>query len=508
MSGIRVNGNFGLRIREYPSTKTTSREQPRSQTLLHVGLCILVIVTFACRPSDPASEGDAGASAAPPGGSLSGAASSDHPQPNIILYVVDTLRADILSPYGGAVVATPAIERFANEGVVFERAYAQSSWTRSSISSMFTSIYPEVLGVNRRRDRIGKSALFLSEILREHGYRTGMIATNPNIGSFYGFDQGFDDFIEMYRRRRRGLVWPHELVATAEEVGAEATAWIAKARQPFFLTILTVDPHVPYRPPEAFDVYREPYHGQAKGNWNWAKRDNLTAADKRFIHSLYKGEVGYTDMGFGKFMDDLRESGLTDDTIVLFTSDHGEEFWELGIQGHGRSLNDTVIHIPLMVRYPRRIPAGKREPGVARGIDILPTLLDLADLPLPDGIDGVPLFRRSDEDRIAFSILDLDKVHLVSARQGNWKFIWDLANDRRALYDTTMGSEGSRDLREEEPERARQLERAIASYMKTNLERIRAAQGDSPEAARDEDLPDEQRRLLEVLGYIESEAAE
>ena len=146
--------------------------------------------------------------------------------PNVLLYVIDTLRADGLACYGNPVVETPAIDRLALEGTLFENAVAQSSWTRASMGSLLTSLYPAGHGAIERYDVLSSGPRLLSEMLQEHGYRTGFITTNPNLGSVFGFDRGFGDFVELYGRRKQGFVRVAELVTRADRVTQRAREWI------------------------------------------------------------------------------------------------------------------------------------------------------------------------------------------------------------------------------------------------------------------------------------------
>ena len=156
------------------------------------------------------------------GESPEGAAESESAEavtrPNILLYLVDTLRADGLGAYGNPVVETPALDALAAQGALFENAFAQSSWTRASVASILTANYPPAHGAERRHALLSEPATLLSERLKEHGYRTGFITTNPNVGSFFGFGQGFDDVIELYERRETGRVQARELETPADEV--------------------------------------------------------------------------------------------------------------------------------------------------------------------------------------------------------------------------------------------------------------------------------------------------
>jgi arylsulfatase A-like enzyme len=176
-------------------------------------------------------------------------------RPNILLYVVDTLRADSLAPYGNPVIETPAATRLAREGTLYERAYAHSSWTRPSIASLLTGRLPGAHRVEGRRDRAAEELRFLPEALAEVGYHTGAIVTNPNVGAFFGFDQGFEEFVELFDHDGEAVVPYQGSRARSDAVTRRAIEWIDSARRPFFLFVLATDPHNPYTPPPGFRDY-------------------------------------------------------------------------------------------------------------------------------------------------------------------------------------------------------------------------------------------------------------
>ena len=427
--------------------------------------------------------------------------------PNIVLYIVDTLRADSLRCYGNPVVETPAFDRLAREGTLFENAFAQNSWTRPSIASILTSLYPSVHGARGRNDALADEIVLLSERLQSHGYRTCCITTNPNIGSCFGFNQGFDDFIELYARRRPGFVRQRELTTTADEVTRRAVQWIKQAKEPFFLMILTIDPHSPYTPPVKFDRYGGDYAGHADGTKRWIYRKDLTPADKERIRSLYYGEIAFNDDAFGRLLDYLRNVKLDERTIITFTSDHGEEFWEHGLRGHGKTLYDESLHVPLIVRYPRSdVPAGARITRTVQLLDVFPTILQLAGLPIPEDLDGRSLFAPADENEgAALSSLKKDKQNLVALRDFPWKMIWDLESGEKLLFNLAESPgelDSSMGLSTEDGER---LIDRLTTWMDHTAERSMTLHGGAaPSRVSPAELTEEERTTLQELGYIDN----
>ena len=423
--------------------------------------------------------------------------------PNILLYVVDTLRADSLGCYGHPTVETPVIDQLAREGVLFETALAPCSWTRASMASLLTGLVPRVHGAEGRDDLLAPQLELLSERLKAAGYTTACITANPNIGSFFGFDQGFDAFEELYSRAEAGEVKTRELVTPSDRITGRAMQWLDSVERPFFLLILAIDPHSPYAPPAEYDRYGGDYAGEADGSRGWINREDLNEEDQQRMRSLYWGEIAFNDHSFGELLDHLRERGSYDDTITVFTSDHGEEFWEHGQRGHGKALYEESVRIPMIVRAPQRVPSGQRVSRVVELVDIFPTLLAFAGQPIPDGLDGRSLFASgADEDRSTFLSLNHDGNHLVAWRDAEWKLLWNLGTDERHMYDLSQDPSESAPG-SAESDRAAEMFAALTARMQHNAQRFAELHEGrkAPRIAPDE-LPDDVLESLRALGYV------
>lgn len=420
--------------------------------------------------------------------------------PNVLLYIVDTLRADALTPYGAAPDRTPAIDSFARNAIVFENAYAQSSWTRASVASILTSQYPKAHGAENRADRLGSSVELLSESFSNHGYRTGLITTNPNIGKLYGFDQGFDDLLEVFGAKSPQAANPNGMIASADDVANLAIDWFDKGPEPFFLVVLSVDPHSPYSPPRGFEVPGSTYKGEVDGSRHWINRKDLRSEDKDHIRALYAGEVAYADHGFGRIRERMKERDLVDRTISVLTSDHGEEFWEHDTRGHGRNLYKETLHVPLIVEAPQHRGANQRESRRVETIDIFPTVLELAGLPIPEDISGNSLF--GEETHIespVFSSLRLENRHKASVRDGNWKLVWDLVTDEKHLFDVRSGETPATS-----EARTQALMKVLSDHLNDGERIFQKIHGTTaPDRVTSGEVPDAERQLLIELGYIE-----
>jgi arylsulfatase A-like enzyme len=311
------------------------------------------------------------------------------PAPLVVVYLVDTLRADHTTVYGYERDTTPELARFAQDAVVFDQAIAQAPWTKPSIASLLTSLTPGRHGVILLRDTLAYSNVTLAEMLAERGYATGAVITNSVIysdGTY--FDQGFDSFTGIHGPRDR----PTKIVEAAPAVDT-ALAWLDTRRgQPAFLFVHTMDPHVPYTPPPPFDRRYEPY--PAPGHPGADPRTDYTEPlDRERLVAQYDGEIAYGDREFGRFVAELKTRGLYDDALIVFLSDHGEEFLDHGQWLHGRSVFDELIRIPLLVKFPHGRHAGRRVAEQVQEVDILPTVLASQGLPVPKQptIAGLPL---------------------------------------------------------------------------------------------------------------------
>jgi arylsulfatase A-like enzyme len=351
----------------------------------------------------------------------------------VILYLVDALRADHLPLYGYARDTAPNLSRFAEDAVVFEQAIASSSWTKPSLASVFTSLRPRDHGCLQFYAPLDASNVTLAERLRAAGYTTGAVMANPILVSpVMGFAQGFSWFAAA----RSPLL--------ARGVVDDALSFLDRSRGlPLFLYVHTMDNHDPYAAPRPFDRLFPPERTPrgAHGGGESADLDRIVAQ--------YDGEIAYGDQEFGRLLRELKRRGLYDDALIVFLADHGEEFRERGNLGHGRTLFDELLRVPLVVKYPGGRHAGRRVGRQVQLLDLVPTILESQGLPLPEGIAGRPLdealggppverpavFETKHRERIAYG-----------ARTERLKYIRELYPQDRELYFDLV-----RDPRERQP---------------------------------------------------------
>lgn len=406
-------------------------------------------------------------------------------RPNVVIYLVDTLRADRLGCYGYPKPTSPHLDRFADGATLFETAIAQAPWTRPSVASILSGLGPLSHGVRTLEDRLPDAAETLAERLRAAGYRTAAFSTNAHIDKDTGFAQGFDDF----------YFHPQEDSAS---VSQRVVSWLDARRgtEPFFLYIHTLDPHSPYTPPPDLRRKFAPGARPEAGSLEHVKRIYSVRGKRRAAHieevsPLYDAEIAANDRAFGALLSALKERKLFEESLIVFVADHGEALGERGLFGHAQSLYSEELDVPLVVKLPRQT-RGERVSHLAQHVDLLPTLLTAAGLSPPAGLPGRDLFA-TERERPAFSHLTYRGREGMSVVFDGWKRIepWS----RKLGKAPMLYREGDelRDLAEGNPVRSGFLGSLLRAEM------LRGRQGLRPEQAG---LDEESRKELEALGYL------
>jgi arylsulfatase A-like enzyme len=353
-------------------------------------------------------------------------------RPNLVIYLIDTLRADHLGCYGYPRPTSPRIDRLAAEGVRAADGRAQSSWTKPGVASVLTGLHPSQHGAQLRAERIREEVELLSERLVAAGYETALFTTNTNVTARFGFDQGFDEFHYLSRGLGRGKREHY----SSSEINREVFAWLDRRdrSRPFFLFVHTLDPHDPYRPAEEFRRALAPGVDVesaccARSNVLEALSPEAARLRARDAAALYDAEIAQNDAAFGELVDELARRGLAEPTAVLVTSDHGEEFYEHGGWKHGFTLYEEQLRVPFVLRLPGRAHAGAVVDGPVDQIDVVPTLLELAGLPAAPELPGRSLLAAlsagaaGPAERPSFARLERPGLELVAAAQGGFKLL-------------------------------------------------------------------------------------
>lgn len=364
----------------------------------------------------------------------------------VILVTVDTLRPDHLSAYGYPRPTSPVLERLVREEAVrFDRAYAPAPWTLPSMTSLFTSLDPNRHGVEDRGTALASEIVTLATAFGAQGWHTASFVTHIYVSSLFGLDNGFREFHELSIHSEFG----EGFQLRADAVNDRVLPWItARGDDRYFLHVHYFDPHWDYDAPEPYGtMFTDPaYRGDASGEWTYLEQfvpsdRRMAPADLAHVVGLYDGEIRFTDGEIGRLFDHLERLDLWDDSVVIVTSDHGEEFQEHGSVHHIRTLYEEVLRVPLIVKPVAGAVASTRRQvsETVRTIDVAPTALELAGLTVPRAFEGaslVPLLRDPGKDRAVYARTvrhGADKEALV---RGWWKVIRTLAETGQAeIYD-------------------------------------------------------------------------
>lgn len=330
---------------------------------------------------------------------------------NLLVLVVDTLRADHLPAYGYEAGDTPHLDAFARDAIRFDQAFANASWTRPSFASILTGRFPSSHQTMAKPDALPDEVVTLPEALRQAGYATYGIATNYNVAPFFNFHQGFDVYrylepdyvlgaddtasklliVQFLRqkieaaRAARGQVDPGTAYQDAEAVNDTILGFLDREpSEPWLIFSGYMDPHDPY--------YPHPYDGTGYAR---AAHQQPDPDEAPRLRELYDGEISFWDRHFGALIEALKDRGVYDDLTLVITSDHGEEFMDHGGFWHGTTLYDEQVHIPLFVKLPQNARGGSVMTHWVQSIDLMPTLLEGAGAEIPEGVQGGDLFQGS-----------------------------------------------------------------------------------------------------------------
>ncbi|MEM9556435.1 MAG: sulfatase [Acidobacteriota bacterium] len=456
-----------------------------------------------------AEEGPAATASSEPASSAAGSTADGSAfRPNLLVYLVDTLRADHLSTYGYDRPTAPRLDELAAEGIVFLNAQAQSPWTRASVASIFTGLWPSVHGAVGDPDVLSDEVSTVAELLREAGYTTLGFTGNGNSNAAFGFSQGFDDFVYLEQPR------PTERLARASDINEHVFARLEQLEesQPFFLWVHTIDPHAPYDPAEPFrsqfaPAVTDPEIGSME-HLQSMQRSKVRVDDAvvQQMVDLYDAEIAENDAAFGALLDELKRRDLYDQTMILFISDHGEEFYEHGRWAHGKTLYTEMLDVPLVVKMPGGHGAGTRIDAVVQHVDLPYTLLEAAGLASTlegQGRSLLPLLQGEEVDdwpNRAIAEVDLRGYVGASWIGPEWKMIrFETDGVPRAprLFDRTADRVEQNDLGRDREVMAEVLASRVAA------ETAAAAQGRIEAGVVDPAEQAELEAALRALGYIQ-----
>jgi arylsulfatase A-like enzyme len=456
----------------------------------HVLVGLFCVVAVACERSDPP------------------------PKPNLILVSIDSLRADRVGAYGAERDTSPAIDRLAAEGGLFETVMAPTSWTLPSHVTLLTGLSVPVHGVAEPRDRLDDRRTTLAQHLSANGYRTAGFVSAPFLHRAYGFARGFERYAN-FGVTDGSVSAPDNLQIvgshgdqTAQQVIDAAIAWLTETPSdddaPFFLFVHLWDPHYDYIPPPPYATLFDPdYEGDLEvRNYelNRAIDADIPARDLQHLRALYDGEIRWTDSQLDRLLGALEGRGGVEGTIVSLTADHGEEFFEHGKKGHRKTLFEESVRVPWIVRFPGRVSPGTRIGGVASLEDVAPTLLDLMGVaPLPEATGrSLAGFLTGQMEGAPETPVLLNHVRWTAMRGSNWKLLVDVNGRAARMYDLDSDPRELRPLTGARVDAGRL--RALERRMARDSEIHRGMQWGEPAEV---DIDGATRERLRELGYIE-----
>lgn len=328
---------------------------------------------------------------------------AEEPPPNVVVVVLDTVRADAVTGEGPHRVPTPALDALGAESIRYTNALAPAPWTLPSHTSLFTGLYAHEHRAQHDRFQVDESLTTLAERLDRAGYATAAYSANPWINRSNGIAQGFDVFEEVFQ-------WGTK----PREKGGDATVgyaiqWLEERvleNTPFFLFVNLLEAHLPYEPPERFLGELSP-GGVTDTPLEFAEAyilnpASVTDAALERARDLYALEIRYLDVLLGRLVGALTEAGVLNHTVLVVTSDHGEHFGEDALMGHEFSLHDALLSVPLFLRLPNGERAGE-DSSPASLVDVVPTLVDVLGLPRGARTSGVSLLGEPRPDRVRFA---------------------------------------------------------------------------------------------------------
>lgn len=449
-------------------------------------------------------------------------------RPNVLLIVLDTSRADRFSFLGYHRNTSPHIDALASEATVYERAYATNFWTLPSHASLFTGLYSSQAGATSETNHLPTFNTTLAELLKQVGYDTAAVSCNVWVCKDRGFGKGFNEFYEMWRAEHHPQV-PNQPGVPEWAAMKKIPPWLEQRnaiQNPFFLFVNLNCAHMPYQPPQPFlSRFVEPGYNKIevdsiasiKETWGHLTGElKLTERDFRIMNDLYDGEIAFADHCVGQIIDRLRALGILDDTVVIVTSDHGENLGDHGLTDHLFSMYETTLHVPLVIRYPKRFQIGVRINDLVSLVDVAPTILDLCGI--HNGVKTmkptISSLARKDRPRRTFIVAENERPlnaiailksyfpafdtgaidHRMRAiRTKQHKFIWNI-DDGKELYDLQIDPEELNNLADEQTEICRNLHQTLNLWMN----RIPSAGDVSLLESQDA----ESLEILRSLGYI------
>ena len=428
---------------------------------------------------------------------------------NLVYILIDTVRADVYKPFNRrSKVDAPAFDKLAKSSAVFTNAYTPAPWTKPSVATLMSSLYPTTHGAQHEESRLSDAVPLISEHLKNNGFETALISANGYVSEKFGFKRGWDFYRNYAREGTKSF---------ARQFYGDAQKWLEGREDKdkrFFMYLQAIDPHVPYSAPAEnwrhYFTHPPPYRGPLGDRITGFEHNDfnngklkLDGVDRDFMIAQYWGEITYHDIHFGKFIDYLEAQGLLDDTLIVVSNDHGEELFDHGALGHGQSLHEELVRCPLMIRYPKLVPAKEVTDPVGL-VDIAPTILELMglpQLPLTEGLSLVGLMHDRPRMTPGYAIAqrrDLER----SVRLAQYKLI--ASRDEYRLFDLDRDPRERRNLVKTHPIafRAAEIHLQEGLHVPQKSRRLTSVSGGKRFEATKADIDPKLMEHLKALGYF------
>ena len=467
-------------------------------------------------------------------------------RPNVILISIDTLRADHLSCYGYHRNTTPHIDKIAAEGTIFRRNYSTGVWTPPGHASMLTGLYVSEHGVYGE-NRLNRNIPTIADTLKVHEYQTAGFVNNSQVGELVGFEKGHDEFVEVWKgvksksftdRVLKGIARKIRKKTGHEDMGAQKTNrmfnhWVGNKidkDKPFYAFLHYIEPHNPLNPPRPF---KNRFFDHSSHNIDVMKVNKVAynplicfvediQPNEYEIHSLkslYDGEIAYIDHRIGEIISALKRNHYYDDTMIIITSDHGEHFGEHGLWSHTASLYNEVLHIPLIIKFPKGIDHIQEVQACTQLVDIFPTIMEVTGVSEKEQINtsGSSLVYRANMSDIYHKYIFAEWEGRIpyfiqgkigsndSSREINriTNKLWMIADGNYKYISASDGSEELYDLNVDRKEQNNLIYRSrdVAAALKMKLNEFKNETFSDVIEERNE-VDEETRKNLERLGYM------
>ena len=433
-------------------------------------------------------------------------------RPNLLFIVVDSLRSDRLAPYGSE-RPTPAISALAKQGVVFEQSYSSAPWTMPSVATMFTGLAPTRHGVTNTDALMSDELETLAERLLSKGYATSAVVSHHMIGKKFRFNQGFESFDQELARGHRFVSSELLTQLASRELGRLSRDPDGK---PFFLFVHYFDPHYDYRDHPQYD-YANKSAGRLNGKEGIGQLrrmlSSMSEEELTFLRDRYDEEVRFTDAAIGRLLDRLDRLKLSENTVVVFTADHGEEFRDHGWLGHTQSLYRELVHVPLVMRGPG-LDSSRRFSAPVSAVDLAPTLLELLGFHegLGDGTSLIPRLGQNSSTPAPPVFCEVDYLGVDEGRPGlrtchkksvvgeNFQLVRDDESGAVELFRLEGDEVQAQNLADELPEEVARLTALLDAHLAqlaTGARELERTEFDEAELSE-----------LRELGYVDSEEPE